>query len=152
MNQGGMVLAENAFIKLVPSSVKQSITLEELKDYFHYYKEITSKTGAQVNWDFDESAFPYEIKETPESKGDWFYLSTSDPDRYRAIAIAVGKEAVELEDGTSSIQSYIQISLPDGALAGDKGKANEFCKFLAKKLQAELHLFNGRIMYFNPRK
>ncbi|WP_409275440.1 DUF1885 family protein [Neobacillus sp. SCS-31] len=145
-------MAENAFIKLVPSSAKQSVTLDELKDFFHYYKDITSKTGTQVNWDFSESAFPYELKETPEGKGEWFYLHSTEPDRYRAIALAVGKEAVEEEDGTSAIQSYVQVTLPDGATAGDKGKANEFCKFLAKKLQAELHLFNGRIMYYNPRK
>ncbi|RDU38424.1 hypothetical protein DRW41_02345 [Neobacillus piezotolerans] len=145
-------MAENAFIKLVPSSAKQSVTLDELKKLFTYYKEITSKTGTQVGWNYDESAFPYEIKETPEGKGDWFYLNSTDPDRYRAIAVAVGKEAVETDEGTPAIQPYVQITLPDGATAGDKGKANEFCKFLAKKFQAELHLFNGRIMYYNPRK
>ena len=35
---------------------------------------------------------------------------------------------------------------------GDKGKATEYAKFVAKNLQGELHLFNGRIMYFNKRK
>jgi hypothetical protein len=147
-----MVMAENAYIKLVPSSAKQSITLDELKEYFHYYKEITSKTGKQVNWEYGETAFPYELKETSEGKGQWFYLSSANPELYYAIILGVGQEAVEADDGTTALRQYIQVTLPEGATAGDKGKANEFCKFLAKKLQAELHLFNGRIMYYNPRK
>ncbi|EIJ81661.1 hypothetical protein PB1_01930 [Bacillus methanolicus PB1] len=49
-------------------------------------------------------------------------------------------------------QTYIQITLPESSTFGDKGKANEFCKLFAKKLQGELHLFNGRIMYYYPRK
>ncbi|RHW31125.1 DUF1885 family protein [Neobacillus notoginsengisoli] len=146
------MLAENAYIKLVPSSAKQTVTLDELKDFFHYYKEITSKTGTQVNWNFSESAFPYEMKETDEGKGQWFYLSASDRDLYYAIILGIGTEAADTESGDSAIQSYIQVTLPEGATAGDKGKANEFCKFLAKKLKGELHLFNGRIMYFYPRK
>src|SRR4051794_1158567 len=99
--QGGMVMAENAYIKLVPSSAKKSITLDELKEYFHYYREITSKTGKQVNWKYDETAFPYEIKETPEGSGQWFYLSSTDPGLYYAIILGVGQEAIDAEDGTT---------------------------------------------------
>lgn len=146
------MLAENAYIKLVPSSAKQTITLDELKELFYYYKEITTKTGTQVNWDYSANAFPYEIKESNEAEGQWFYLHSPGNDLYFAVILGVGKEAAETDDGTSTIRSYIQITLPEGATAGDKGKANEFCKFLAKKMQGELHLFNGRIMYFYPRK
>jgi hypothetical protein len=146
-----MVMAVNAFIKLVPSSAKQTISIDEVKELFHYYKTIVSKTGDQLSWEYGESAFPYEIKETEEGKGTWFYLH-SNHERYYAILVGVDKETIQNEDGTASEQTYIQITLPEQSTYGDKGKANEFCKFLAKKLQGELHLFNERIMYFYPRK
>jgi len=146
-----MMMAVNAFIKLVPSSAKQTVTIEEVKELFHYYKNITAKTGDQLDWQYGDSAFPYVIKETEEGKGKWFYLH-SDHERYYAILIGVDTETVHREDVEVSEQVYIQITLPEQSTYGDKGKANEFCKFLAKKLQGELHLFNDRIMYFNPRK
>ncbi|GHI01390.1 DUF1885 family protein [Neobacillus kokaensis] len=144
-------MAENAFIKLVPSSAKQTISIEEVKDLFHYYKNITSKTGDQLDWQFENAALPYEIKETEEGKGKWFYLQ-SGHERYNVILIGVDKETVRNEDEEEKEQVYIQVTLPEQSTFGDKGKANEFCKFLAKKLQGELHLFNGRIMYYYPRK
>ncbi|HLO12742.1 DUF1885 family protein [Neobacillus drentensis] len=144
-------MAVNAFIKLVPSSAKQTITIDEVKELFYYYKDITSKTGDQVSWQFGESAFPYDIKETEDGKGKWFYLQAN-LERYYAILIGVDTESVQNEDGVSSEQTYIQVTLPEQSTYGDKGKANEFCKFLAKKLQGELHLFNERVMYYYPRK
>ena len=62
------MMAENAFIKLVPSSAKQSITVEEVKEFLNYYKDITKKTGNQVDWKYGDSAFPYEIKEKVEKE------------------------------------------------------------------------------------
>lgn len=144
-------MAENAFIKLVPSSAQQTITVDEVKELFHYYKNITIKTGDQLNWQYGESAFPYEIKETAEGQGTWFYLQSTH-ERYFAILIGIDRETVRDEEGNESEQTYIQITLPEQSTFGDKGKANEFCKFLAKKLQGELHLFNERIMYYYPRK
>jgi nitrous oxide reductase len=150
-NIGGWMMARNAYIKLVPSSVKKDITLDEVKDLLLYYKNLTSKTGDQLDWNYEHEAFPYEIKEKEEANGKWFYL-LSDHDRYHAIIIGVDQETIVHDDGTEIEQSYIQITLPESSTFGDKGKANEFCKFLAKKLQGELHLFNGRIMYYYPRK
>jgi hypothetical protein len=144
-------MSSNAYIKLVPSSAQQAISTEEIKGLFNYYKEITAKTGEQVDWNYENSAFPYEIKEKEDGKGTWFYLQSSQ-DRYTAILVGVDKENITDENGTAQEQAYIQITLPPTATAGDKGKANEFCKFLGKKLQGELHLFNGRVMYFYPRK
>jgi Domain of unknown function (DUF1885) len=146
-----MMMAINAFIKLVPSSAKQDVSIEDVKKLFHYYKDITGKTGAQLDWQFENSAFPYEIKEKEEGKGKWFYLHSNN-ERYNAILIGVDKETVQNENGEEKEQTYIQVTLPEQSTFGDKGKANEFCKFLAKKLQGELHLFNERIMYFYPRK
>ncbi len=144
-------MTQNAYIKLVPASVKQTITTDEIKDYFKYYKDITAKTGDLIDWKFDGSAFPYEIVEKENSLGRWIYLLSS-KDRYYAILIGIDQETIRNEAGTESEQTYIQITLPEQSTVGDKGKANEFCKFLAKKLQGELHLFNGRVMYFYPRK
>jgi hypothetical protein len=151
LEKGDWTMSSNAYIKLVPSSAQQAISTEELKDLFHYYKQITAKTGDQVDWNYEYSAFPYELKEKEEGKGTWFYLQSS-VDRYNAILFGVDNETIVEEDGTEHEQTYIQITLPPTATAGDKGKANEFSKFIAKKLQGELHLFNGRVMYFNPRK
>ena len=145
-----MPITESAYIKLVPASEIQEITLEEVKQYFHYYKGITSKTGEQLGWEYGEYAFPYELKEAPGSEGEWFYLS-SDKENYQFIAVAVGQEALNQGEGEER-QPYIQISLSQFSSFGDKSKANEFCKFLAKKVKGELHLFNKRIMYFYPRK
>jgi hypothetical protein len=146
-----MMMANNAFIKLVPSSVKQTVTIDEVKDLFHYYKDITQKTGYQVDWQYDSSAFPYEIKESNEGKGKWFSLR-SEHERYFAILVGVDQEMIQDENGVEKEQTYIQVTLPEPSTYGDKGKANEFCKFLAKKFQGELHLFNERIMYYYPRK
>ncbi|WP_449539864.1 DUF1885 family protein [Ferdinandcohnia sp. Marseille-Q9671] len=140
----------NAYIKLVSASTAQSISLEEVKDLFIYYKEITSKTGQQLDWEYNNAAFPYQIKEV-DQQNNWFYLK-SDHQNYNAIIVGVGSEELEGEDGEKVEQFYIQVSLPQVSTAGDKGKANEFCKFLAKKLEGQLHLFNGRIMYFYKRK
>ncbi len=146
-------MAINAYIKLVPSSLKQSITIDEVKELFAYYKDITAKTGNQLEdqYKYDDLAFPYEVKETAEGKGKWFYLSGVG-ERYNAILIGVDQETHRDENGEEKDLTYIQVTLPEQSTYGDKGKANEFCKFLAKKLQGELHLFNGRIMYFYPRK
>ena len=73
-------------------------------------------------------------------------------DRYYAILKGVDEETIRNEDGAERNQTFIQVTLPEQSTFGDKGKANEFCKFLAKKLQGELHLFNERIMYYYPRK
>ncbi|UII57251.1 DUF1885 family protein [Cytobacillus spongiae] len=144
-------MASNAYIKLVPLSAKESVTTDEVKELFHYYKEITTKTGEQVSWHYNEAAFPYELKETNEGKGTWFYMS-SDNDRYQVILLGIDQETIQDDDGSERKQTYIQITLPETATFGDKGKANEFAKYLAKKLKGELHLFNGRVMYYYPRK
>ncbi|PLT28040.1 DUF1885 family protein [Peribacillus deserti] len=144
-------MSENAYIKLVDSSTQQTVTLDELKEWFRYYKDITSKTGKQVEWNYSDKAFPYEIKETPEDSSGWFYLASRE-DRYKHIILGVSTEKILLDDETEKIQSYIQITLPESSTFGDKGKANEFSKFLAKKLKGELHLFNGRVMYYYPRR
>jgi nitrous oxide reductase len=146
-----MMMAVNAYIKLVPSSAKQTVTIEEVKEFFKDYKINTTKTGNQISWQYSESAFPYEMKETAEAQGKWFYLHSKD-ERYNAILIGIDKETIRTEEGHEREQTYIQVTLPEQSTYGDKGKANEFCKYLAKKLQGELHLFNERIMYYYPRK
>ncbi|MCK6256855.1 DUF1885 family protein [Fictibacillus sp. KIGAM418] len=140
-------MQQHAYIKLVPSSKQQSITSEEVKNLFRYYKEITSKTGTQLGWEYGQSAFPYSMEEKSEGKDRWFYLKGTDRQQFKYIMIGLD---IEEKDETNT--SYIQVTLPEGYTHGDKGKANEFCKFLAKQLEGELHLFNGRIMYYYKKK
>jgi len=151
LEMGEVSMPSNAYIKLVPESEKESVTTEDVIELFHYYKDITGKTGMQVDWEYKEASFPYEIIEKPEGKGKWFYLKSHE-NNYNIILLGVDKEKLTDDDGTEREQAYIQITLPETSTFGDKGKANEFCKFLAKKLKGELHLFNGRIMYYYPRK
>lgn len=113
-----------------------------------YYREIASKTGEQLSWQYGRAAFPYEFAETPEGKDQWFYLQATDTANYRYIVFGVDSEDVDDEEDGSRKQSYIQVTLPDDGTHGDKNKANELCKFIAKKLKGELHLFNGRVMYY----
>ena len=144
-------MIEHAYIKLVKASKQQTITIDELKDAFHYYKRITALTGDQLDWTYADSAFPYIIKETEEGKGQFIYLAATN-DRYKIIVLGVSAETVvDPTTGDELEQAYIQITLPESATFGDKGKANEFAKFLAKRLDGELHLFNGRIMYYYKR-
>ncbi|MCQ6275112.1 DUF1885 family protein [Bacillus sp. V3B] len=141
----------NAYIKLVPASTKQTISVDELIELLEYYKEITAKTASQVNWKYEQAAFPYEMKEQPNDNNNEIHLFSND-DRYREIFIFIEQENLTDENHKESSQTFIKITLSKFSTYGDKGKANEFCKFIAKKLQGELHLFNGRIMYYYRRK
>ena len=145
-----MQMKSSAYIKLVPGSKQQIMTLEEVKKLLNSYQTNSSKTGKQLDWNYEDYAFPYEIKEGSDSSNPYLYL-LSNKDRYNLIIFAVAQEVIQGTD-PAQIQSYIQISLTDLSTYGDKTKANEYCKFFAKQLQGELHLFNKRIMYFYPKK
>jgi len=136
----------NAYIKLVPVSTKLVITIEEVKELLTYYQEITSKTGQQLDWGYSEAAFPYQIKDIKENV---IQLKSDDP-KYHSILIGVGTEANQGEEQEQ--RYFIQVTLPAMSTNGDKAKANELCKFLGKKLEGEVHLFNQRVMYYYKRK
>ncbi len=138
-------MSKSAYIKLVKGSKQNEITLEETKNLLNYYQEMTSLTGQQLGWDYQSAAFPYEMEEREQDGIRYLLLTGKNPTKYAYLMIGTGQE-----EGTGIHQ--IQIVLPSNATHGDKGKANEFSKFLAKQLKAELHLFNGRVMYFNERK
>jgi hypothetical protein len=138
-------LSKSAWIKLVTGSKQTEITLSEVKDLFHYYIEMTSLTGRQLGWDYQKAAFPYELEEREQDGIPYLLLKGKNADLHRYLIVGVGQE-------NGSGTHYIQIVLPDGATHGDKSKGNEFAKYLAKQLKGELHLFNGRVMYFNERK
>ncbi|TLS48284.1 DUF1885 family protein [Paenibacillus antri] len=140
-------MSQSAYLYFTEGSSVPSVTLEELEQYLGRYKEQTSKTGQQLDWSYDEAAFPYTIEKKPEGEGVWFYLKAKD-EPYKYIVFGVGTE--KTDDGGE--RHYIQVVLPDGSTHADKSKGNELCKYLARTLKTELHLFNGRIMYFNPRK
>jgi hypothetical protein len=139
-------MSQSAYIKFVQGSAVASLTLDELKEQLLHYKDQLAKTAEQLGWEYDDAGFPYTIETKPEGEGKWFYLKGKNQ-LYKYIVFGVGSEKVGEEE-----QHFVQVVLPDGATHGDKAKGNEFCKHLARHLKAELHLFNGRIMYFNPRK
>jgi hypothetical protein len=129
----------------VNGSKQNQITLDEVKQLFSYYREMTSLTGKQLGWNYQDVAFPYELEEREQDGIPYLFLKSKDPALYHYLIVGVSHEN---ETGIY----YIQIVLPDQATHGDKAKGNEFAKFLAKQVKGELHLFNGRIIYFNNRK
>jgi hypothetical protein len=139
-------VSQSAYIKFVDGSTVSTMTLEELQGHLNKYKEQLALTGQQLGWDYEAAGFPYTIETKPEGEGKWFYLKGKD-DGYKYIVMGIGTKT----EG-ETVQNFVQAVLPDDATHGDKSKANELCKHLGKQLKAELHLFNGRIMYFNPRK
>ncbi|MFD0671884.1 DUF1885 family protein [Cohnella sp. GCM10027633] len=139
-------MSQSAYISLVQGSALADIDLNGVKEQLLHYKEQVSLTGRQLGWDYAEAAFPYGIETKPEAQDQWFYLKGNNPS-YRYIVFGTGKRE---EDGSSV--PYIQVVLPDGSTHGDKAKANELCKWIGRKLLAEVKMFNGRTIYFNPRK
>jgi hypothetical protein len=140
-------MSQSAYIKFVEGSAVSSLTLDELKDLLLKYKDQMSLTGQQLDWEYGDKGFPYTMETKPEGEGKWFMLKATNG-YYKYILVGVGKES----DDMGGERYFVQLTLPEGSTSGDKSKANEFCKHLAKQLKAELHLFNKRIMYFNPRK
>ncbi|WP_127531454.1 DUF1885 family protein [Paenibacillus kobensis] len=144
-------MSQNAYIRLVKSSAApEGVTLSDLEQSLHAYQDAVRRTGSQLDWEYENAAFPYTIEPvTPPSEKEpsWLYLRGRES-RYRHIALS----AIPADTGSEDSCPIVQIALPDGATHGDKSKANELSRFIARSLKAELQLFNGRIMYYNPRK
>lgn len=139
-------MSQSAFIYFAPTSAVSSLSPEELKEKLLYYLDQLTKTAQQLNWDCADAGFPYTIETKQEAKDQWFYLKGTNF-LYKHIVFGVGREQADGED-----RSFVQIVLPDDCTPGDKSKGNEFGKFLARHLKAQLKLFNGRTMHFQPRK
>ncbi|TVY00636.1 DUF1885 family protein [Cohnella terricola] len=139
-------MSQSAYISLVQGSAVSEIDLDGVQDQLRHYREQMSLTGKQLGWDYAEAAFPYSIEHKPEAGGKWFYLKGTVP-QYRYIVVGTGQRE---EEGANI--PYIHLVLPDDSTHGDKSKANELCKWIGKQLQAEVKMFNGRTIYFNPRK
>jgi len=137
-------VSQSAYIYFVEGSAVEQLSLDGVKEQLQRYREQTALTGRQLGWDYADAAFPYTIEQKADEP--WFYLKGKES-RYRHIVFGVGETE---RDGRTV--HYVQVVLPDYATYGDKGKANELCKYIAKHLQAELKLFNGRTIYYNPRK
>lgn len=141
-----MQLSQSAYIELVEGSAVPSLSLDELTQLLEHYQQQLEKTGAQLAWGYSEAAFPYSIETKPEANGTWFYLKGKNS-LYRSIVLGVSSRMENERE-----VPFVQVVLPEGSTHGDKGKANELCRHLAKKLKARLRLFNGRVMYFYPQK
>lgn len=138
-------MSQSAYIKLVQGSAVESMTLEEARNKLAHYREQFALTGEQLDWNYAEAAFPYTFESRQDDR--WFYLKGINP-LYKHIIFGISETA----SAAGSAVPCIQVVLPDEATHGDKAKANELCKYLAKQLKAELTMFNGRTIYYNPRK
>ncbi len=134
-----------AVIRLVEGSTQQEIQLEDVKKKLEYYVEQAALTGKQLNWDYASATFPYTMEEQSDNTTTWLVLKGKEPHLYKYLVIGVDKEE-------KTGQHYIQVIVPQNATHGDHSKANEFCRFLARSFQGELHLFNGRVISFNQQK
>lgn len=139
-------MAKSAFIKLVEGSTQQDLTLDDVKEKLEHYMAMTNHTGKQLNWEYADAAFPYTMEVRSQENLQWLFLKGKDERHYKYLMIGIGTSRDETQAPS------IQLVVPDGATHGDTAKANEFSRYLAKAFQGELHLLNGRIMYFNPRK
>ncbi|WP_245838901.1 DUF1885 family protein [Marininema halotolerans] len=138
-------MSKTAYIKMVDTSIQQTLTLDDVKKAFDHYLHMTQLTGEQLNWSYANNAFPYTVEEHIHEGSPYLLLKGKDTRLYKYLLIGVGKKP-------SSTEDCIQIVVPRGATHGDTAKANEFSRFLARRFQAELQMLNGRVMYFNPRK
>lgn len=129
-------MPSDARVRLVEQSTQSSVSLKDIQELFNYYQNITEKTGEQLEWSYANNAFPYTINNIDNK----YFILSSESEQYFKIYIGLEGEQT------------ILFRLPSSATHGDKGKAVELSKFFAKKLQAELELFNGRKMYFYKRK
>lgn len=141
-------MSQSAFIKLVQGSAASTVTLEDIKSSLRHYLEQTELTGQQLGWSYAEAAFPYTFESRAGEEDRWFYLKGKNP-KYRFILFGTASSP---EGPEAEAPACIQVVLPEQSTHGDKAKANEYCKWLGKKLQAEVKLFNGRTIYYNPRK
>lgn len=136
-------MSKSAYIKLVPASKQKELTLDTVKQLLFYYQKMTEYTGKQLDWDYQNASFPYELIER-EDNGRSYLLLQGKNHLYHYLMLGVSQDAAKMPQ--------VQLVLPDQATHGDQAKANELSRFLAKQLEGELHMFNGRIMYFYKRK
>jgi len=139
-------LSQSAYITFVDGSLVDRLELEDVKAHLNRYCEQLAQTGKQLNWHYNEVAFPYTMETRAGEEDLWFYLKGTEQ-RYKHILFGVGTST----EGETT-RAYVQIVLPDTATHGDKSKGIELANYMAKRLQARLTLFNGRIIYYNPRK
>lgn len=142
IKKGESLVSKSAYIHLVSGSKYSSLSQQDLIELLNNYQEMTNRTGKQLNWDYQAAAFPYEIIEKEESGSKYLLLKGRDH-LYHYLILGIDQ---------SQETPRIQIVLPDQATHGDVAKANELSRFLAKQVQGELHMFNGRVMYFYQRK
>ncbi|MGL4522354.1 MAG: DUF1885 family protein [Bacilli bacterium] len=136
-------MIENTKIYLV-GQPNEDYSLEQVEQLLTYYKEIGSKLGEQLDFPYAETAFPYTIEKKEQHPNVLFLRARLD--RYQLLLIGVNSEV----RGENNIP-YIQITADECSETGDRNKAIELAKFIAKHVAGELHLPNERVMYFYKR-
>ena len=134
-----------AWIRLVENSTQTEVSLEDVKERLERYVDMASRTGRQLGWSYEEAAFPYTMEERTENGNSWLILKGKDPKMYRGLVIGVKQEPAE-----KGGHHTIQILIPPGATHGDKSKANEFCRYLAKAFQGSFACLTAGLCICTP--
>lgn len=131
-------MVQQATIELVEKSKYQEANLELLKTLVNDYIQSSTKVGQQLDWNYQNASFPYNISNKKLDDYDSLYLKSNDS-RYNHFVLSVQDDR------------NIVITLLPNSTYGDKGKANELCRFIAQRTEGKLRLFNERVMYFYKR-
>ncbi|MEE6452097.1 DUF1885 family protein [Gottfriedia acidiceleris] len=131
-------MVQQATIQLVDKSKYQEANLELINNLINDYIQSSTKIGQQLDWNYERVSFPYTISNKKLDDQDALYLQSNDS-RYKHFVVSIQDD------------KNIVITLLPNSTYGDKGKANELCRYLAQKIEAKLELFNNRIMYFYKR-
>ena len=73
-------MSQSAYIQLVKGSAASSVTLEDVMNVLEQYREQTSATGQQLDWNYAEMAFPYTIEQRSDQGASWLHLKGNHPD------------------------------------------------------------------------
>ncbi len=131
-------MVQQATIQLMDKSKYQEASLDLLKNLINDYIQSSAKIGQQVDWNYERVSFPYNVSNKKLDEQDALYLKSNDS-RYNHFVVSIQDD------------KHIIITLLPNSTYGDKGKANEMCRYLAQKVEGKLELFNKRIMYFYKR-
>ncbi|MDF2606933.1 MAG: hypothetical protein K0S34_1128 [Bacillales bacterium] len=122
--------------------------LQDVKNLLKSYIDVTMLTGKQLDWSYEKTSFPYEIKDNDLNEN-WFYLFSDKPGYKMIIVGLTEKETEVIVDHKPQITSskVIQFVINDQSTQGDATKLIELVKFFGKKLKTHVEFSNGRIMF-----
>lgn len=111
-------------------NLKEPITSDSLVTFFKAYFESMKKSGELAGWENEAFAFPYNLEVAKDK-----ILLKGNVERYEQLLILIN-------------DTDILIKLTPLSTNGDKNKAIQYSKVLAKHFKTELVLPNNRTMNY----